>query len=550
MPRIKSELDILKDLTEKYWGELDLKPNNRVTVIITTYIPELLPREMEQIKKNSPPQQAKMLALLVGFSWEPLLQTVCHYRPEIIYLLLNARYGEDSAETVFQSLEQLISKLSENKLIEKMPDIKKLKIEGKSDAASAGPVEVFDQLTKMIKEEEKQPSGRGNDKLPLLLDITGAKKNMVAAAFLFAALSGTAVSYVDFPDDAYDPEKRRPYGYRSRIALIENPYDFFAMGKWLEVRQLYKQYNFTGAIKLVNEIKESMAQGDEWSDRQYFGEAGEKAVDRLLRVLECYECWESGNFNRSKEIYEGTMGEIPGFMPPYAVKILGGCWYEVKGAEFVKKPERFYLEPQLFDTYINDELHRIERIIKYKEDYRAALLRAAGLSEVLLNLWLLSLLDGEEERKSALELWGEGAGEDGRSPDARQSFVNLTKKKPFTMQDLRLRNLPGVTFNSELKSIPNWWNRTTFFKDRKDRRNKRGWEVFLDCRNYIAHRYYSIPRELAEDALLFAWLNYESYCKDNHMPDYNVFAGETPWPELCELCGLKEILPPQVTRDE
>lgn len=544
MPRIKNEFDELEELTKDYWRELEDNRDSPVTVMLKTYIHKLLPREMEQIKKNSPPQQAKTLVLLVGFSWEPLLQAICHYRPEKLYLLLNARYGGESAGEVSQKLEQLINKLYESKLIEKKPEIKPTKI----DAAGAGPVEVFHQLTKIIKEEEKQPPVRGKEGLPLVLDITGAKKNMVAAAFLFAALSGTAVSYVDFPDDAYAPQRRRPYGYRSRIALIDNPYTFFAMGKWLEVRQLYKQYNFNGAIKLVDEIKKSMGKEDEWSGRKYFGVPGEKAVDRLLRVLECYECWESGNFNRASEIYEGINGEIPGFRPPDAVKILGGCWYEVQGAGFIKKPERFYLETQLFDTYICDELHRIERIIKYKEDYRAAFLRAAGLSEVVLNLWLLSLLDGEEDRKKALNFWGEGAGEDGRSPDASASFKELTAGTSFKMKNLiRRKNPPDLTFNSGSKKIPRWWNSTAFFKDRGD---KNGWDIFIKCRNKIAHRYYSIPQELAEDALLFARLNYKSYRQDNRVPDSAVFAGEIPWPELCGLCGLKEILPPPVTGDE
>ncbi|SHE31443.1 hypothetical protein [Desulforamulus putei] len=544
MPRIKNEFDELKDLTEDYWSKLENNLDDQVTVMLKTYIPKLLPREMEQIKKNSPPQQAKTLVLLVGFSWEPLLQAVCHYRPEKLYLLLNAKYGGESAGVVFQKLEQLINKLSESKLIEKKPEIKPTEI----DAAGAGPVEVFHQLTQIIKEEGEQPPVRGKESLPLVLDITGAKKNMVAAAFLFAALSGTAVSYVDFPDDAYSPEKRRPYGYRSKIALIDNPYTFFAMGKWLEVRQLYKQYNFNGAIKLVDEIKKSMDKGDEWSGRKYFGETGEKAVDRLLRVLECYECWESGNFNRASEIYEGIKGEIPGFRrPPDAVKILGGIWYEVQGAKFVKKPGRFYLEPQLFDTYICDELRRIERMIEYKEDYRAAFLRAAGLSEVVLNLWLLSLLDGEEDRKKALDFWGEADGEDGRSPNASKSFKKLTAGGTFKMKDLGGKNPPDITFNKGSKKIPRWWNSTAFFKDRGDRK---GWKIFLDCRNKIAHRYYSIPEELAKDALLFARLNYESYRQDNRMPDSAVFAEIIPWPELCGLCGLKEILPPPVTGDE
>jgi hypothetical protein len=39
-------------------------------------------------------KQGGVLVLLVGFSIDPLLQSICAYKPDQVVLVLNARYGE------------------------------------------------------------------------------------------------------------------------------------------------------------------------------------------------------------------------------------------------------------------------------------------------------------------------------------------------------------------------------------------------------------------------------------------------------------------------
>lgn len=57
----------------------------------------------------------------------------------------------------------------------------------------------------------------------VIVDITGAKKSMVAGAFLYAAFANVPVSYVDFDDDKFNPEHAKPYGYACRIGRLVNP---------------------------------------------------------------------------------------------------------------------------------------------------------------------------------------------------------------------------------------------------------------------------------------------------------------------------------------
>jgi hypothetical protein len=69
---------------------------------ITKYTEELLTLELQcaESDKDEPahlPAQDKqggVLVLLVGFSIDPLLQSICAYKPDQVVLVLNARYGE------------------------------------------------------------------------------------------------------------------------------------------------------------------------------------------------------------------------------------------------------------------------------------------------------------------------------------------------------------------------------------------------------------------------------------------------------------------------
>ncbi len=68
--------------------------------------------------------------------------------------------------------------------------------------------------------------------------------------------------------------------------------------------------------------------------------------------------------------------------------------------------------------------------------------------------------------------------------------------------------------------------------------------MFIGRRNDLAHKYYSPPREWAEDALDFVRANVED--------SWGTAVGEAidtqalSWSGLCELAGLSEYLPPNL----
>lgn len=81
-----------------------------------------------------------------------------------------------------------------------------------------------------------------------------------------------------------------------------------------------------------------------------------------------------------------------------------------------------------------------------------------------------------------------------------------------------------------------WWKKTSLFNDDD------GWKPFLDIRNDLVHKYFSVPLEWAVDALKFAEVNFEDFL-GQPMSELPLCAAALSWSELCELCGMHRFLP-------
>ena len=94
----------LRDLTQKYW---------RQGSDIDQYIDELLPREMKYLEQNGRIRvsHAEILVQLVGYSWEPLLISLCAYKPKILVLILIKRYNQQEGTAKGEDYKEMINKL-------------------------------------------------------------------------------------------------------------------------------------------------------------------------------------------------------------------------------------------------------------------------------------------------------------------------------------------------------------------------------------------------------------------------------------------------------
>ncbi len=563
--------EVLRQLrrnTEDFWEDLRRPEANTTDLYFRRYIGDLLPREKEMWDLPPPPFECDILVLLVGFSYEPLLQSICYYNPKSVLLVLNERYGEDKNHTKMRAiLEKLIKELSEKRLINHEPTV----IKNQPAFVVDQPEQVFRFLREhLIKELQ--------DGKKVIIDVTGGKKSMGNGASLFGAYTNTPISYVDFDD--YNPRSGRPYGDSPRIGLFENPYEAFQLRNWEQVRFYYNRYAFRTAYEVLDKIKAAMASslegGDEAESRiPLFETRYIEAVNRLIDVLKFYELWDNGNYHDAREKYKGIHAVLPGFSPPYAVDVLGSYWPHgdnlLKGLETLELgdtqaqiPSFYVRNPDLL-IYAQDELGKIERLIEFNQDYRSALIRSVGLGEVLLKaritcLWeeeLLEIAECDEETQEPKDFhpmkklppeimdWFD---------EIRKGVVLSTNLPPVI---LALRARPG---KKELKpfyckSIKSFFfvrrchpeaplvDKKIFFKDEQ-----------TQLRHKAAHTYLSVPQEYAEDVYLKVLENFDDFVKNwadfMKSPTKNVNLDDAgrfeivDWELLCKWCKIDEFLPP------
>lgn len=315
------------------------------------------------------------LAILVGTSFEPLLQAICTYLPDRLVPVVNRFYGdrdELSNEHKFghmywQDLRKLIKRIPAA-----LVDCPPLPTITKEETVTDDPQAVFDYLRQQLAGDLADPKRR------VVIDITGAKKTMVAGAYLLAAYSQARISYVDF--DRWHKGKGKPYGYSCRISDdVSNPLREWALQDWERVEEQYKKYNFSAAIEAIP-IRERAV----W----------ETASDKLKNFLEVCAAWEAGDLAMAKELHDKLPEDLQ-HHTPLAVIELSRYWQPLSsGREDWLKPE-FLLDPRALVIYAEDELARADRLAKHetRPDNRVAFIRAFAVYETLLKARALILFE-------------------------------------------------------------------------------------------------------------------------------------------------------------
>ncbi|RME56412.1 CRISPR-associated protein, partial [Candidatus Parcubacteria bacterium] len=321
----------------------------------------LLEAELDYARSKGrlPEQDCKTLVLLVGYSLEPLLQSVCAYTPQKVMLILNEDgYLGEGWDVFADHVKEAIGLLVEKGLLTKQPELPGE--DGKVGYPAADkPSEVFQTLVKVLHNETN-----------VVIDVTGGKKSMVSGAYLYAAYAGARISYVD---NEYDPKNRRPYGYSCRIGELDNPYQTFSLREWERVRALYRNYQFREARRVLQAMSPAMTEVMPKSAQP---------IRTLQDFLGFYERWDSGNYRGAKQF--ASEQNLPSFEQPSAVTELGDRWFEISGNDFTSKPTHFYGDMDAVRVYVADELARIRRLIDYSEDYRSAFLRAGSVNEIVM----------------------------------------------------------------------------------------------------------------------------------------------------------------------
>lgn len=515
-------IDRLITDTVRYW--LDWNPHpDRIEYSLEKYIQDLLPREITAAQNigNRLPDEAQktdVLVLLVGFQFEPLLQSVCVYKPEKVLLVLNKDYGDiANGKTVGTWIESLIHKLPKN-LLPQTPEIEQKTLnkrtgEEQFETCADEPDAVFQFLI-----DHLQRGQRGEDRArqQVVIDITGGKKSMVAGAYLFGALTKCKLSYVDFEE--YDPKYHRPYGYSCKIGEIKNPYQTFQLASWGQVKRHYENYALGEARAALQTMLNVLAPDNEVPADGLFKPDDVNALLRLQDVLEFYEKWDAGDVPKAFEAWKSQIEQM-GIDAPEVVEILGPVWEQAEqqllqtqtpaSGDFAKaywatevwkkmqlNDQNIWNNWQVMLSYVQDELAKIQRLADLKNEWRAAFIRSANLHEFSLKARLLILA-----KIGAATVLAPGSNDDlfecewKSVSDALKALVKIQQVNqndpPLSLRSRRgnvfLKPIAGVE-KHHLTMPPNW---------------ERHVDRFRDVRNKTVHNLSIIPQNDADSAVSF-----------------------------------------------
>lgn len=537
--------------TEKYWklyDEYREQPVNRLKY----YIDHLLPEEIKSYNQrhnadfryHSP---VKYLILLVGYSCEPLLQSICFHQPEYIIPVISEEYGTNSGGDItkgwdiYDRLSEVIRYLHEKTLVTQPLILYPGREE--FEPVPSRPEKVFQYLIKYVIPKLDQNHS-------VVIDITGAKKNMVASAYLFGAYANIPITYVDFVE--YNEIYGRPYGYTMEITELKNPYHAFSLHRWKRVQNLYMQNAFKAARVEIKEIISSMENTEkENSGNSFFSEAQKSAARKLAKLIELYELWENGEYYRAGNLYKELNDKNINL--PSAINALSNIWPSNKkdggllnqvtlletGSE---KNEPIFLNKKALLNYVYDELAKIKRLFEKHADYRSAFQRAGGLNDVLLSarlniLWYKDYLELKISNKDKVY---------NKCSDLEPSERSILGKlfiSTFKIRDLIYKNKKikvehqnhtyELILRHELKF-------KQLYKD-KD------FDWFRKMRNKAVHFAFSPSQEDTKRAL-------DLICQDvtDFVQNWAGFLGHEKvkistepldWEEVCKLCGI-DFLPP------
>ncbi|RME61456.1 hypothetical protein D6779_00035 [Candidatus Parcubacteria bacterium] len=177
-------------------------------------------------------------------------------------------------------------------------------------------------------------------------------------------------------------------------------------------------------------------------------------------------------------------------------------------------------------------------MIDYSEDYRSAFLRAGSVNEIVMLARVVSLVSDEQDKSSLLDAL------DQRTPEARRVFKALVQPdKTYidVQKDIPFKGAPGLQISRPSIMQP-WWKKTKMFSADD------GWDTFLTRRNELIHKFFSVPREWAEDAWRFVQANFEDFL-GHPLEGLNLRAKALSWPELCTLTGIDQFLPPNLRKE-
>lgn len=469
---------------------------------IDKYITDLLPHEINFIEQNqlaldapAPSGKRLTLVILVGLTFEPLLQSIEVHRPQRVIPILNTVYGDSRAAAPNAPKRDACSGQDHwddlSYYIQLLPCYNESPFELPTtlETVTDSPESVY----RFLRDNQTLQADLKDADCNVVIDITGAKKTIVVGAFLFAAYSNAKIRYLDA---TVFKNLTQPYGYSCHYLTVNNPIRSLAIGHWEQFELRYAQYDFEGAqqsLLLIMQLEQAP-------------EAIYEVLNLFLTICDLWEQGQLGRANVYRKKLQGLSAHVGGLVPNTVAK-LGPFWQDANTTTTLKprtNVDRFLASPTHVHLYAQDELLRSRRLAgienakglekkapthNMRVNYRAAFTRAYAVHETLINSRFMV------------------------SPRTGNRLINHAGK---TLDELKNRDaLPEVDratlqLNPELAKI----------------------------RNQVTHSYFPISRENASASIEQAQNNLDGYERDWLTTEPIRPTSRPPLDVLLEACAL------------
>jgi hypothetical protein len=246
-----------------------------------------------------------LLLLTLGYSPEPILLAVAYHAPHQVLVLAERGLKEDYLARFERLWDRYRTMLGQ-------PPFRELRREMRTVRDRPG--DLFQEVRRVVEVQRRNANPR------ILLDITGAKKTMIAGAFLAAGYLDLDVSYVDFED--YDDLLRRPLPGTSRPGVLAHPLRVFRLREEERLAEAFDQRRYERAADLADSLQE-MTRSDEVVKILGRVDASRqgKTFHALSRAAKAYALWANGFYRDAAEALEQA-----GLPLPPTVELLAKVW--------------------------------------------------------------------------------------------------------------------------------------------------------------------------------------------------------------------------------
>ena len=422
------------------------------------------------------------LVILIGDSFEPLLQSIWVHQPNRLVPIVNEYYGKkgeaaSSAEHWSKFYRLIKKKFPQEKRenIRNLEDIEQVKPTADSPRA------VFEHLRDELAEDLR------NQDVNVIVDITGAKKTMVAGAFMLAAYSRARIYYIDVEES----RDGKPYGYKSRFVAVKSPLEELSLHVWQHVEQRYRRYDFAGALRSLEAIPT------------------DEHICQFRLFLSVCNSYENGEFREAVAQVSGLRNNLQAEVPT-AVLELGSLWPIPGETDLAVE---LFRQPDKLLVYANDALERAKRLLT-QENNRAAFTLAYALHETLLKARIIALYDAKQLMSEQ-----EGLSEEKKKTYGPPQPLNqVPDGLPWCLRQMMTADAQPILSGDKRggrKIARSTYRLSWPIQDKPGclpvHLQAAATKPLKEARNLITHTYFPATKTLANKAITLAEHNFEDY---------------------------------------